>query len=106
MKIDKYIIVSASPSRFGQSFKPHLRMVERTPTLKGNEVGLRLLIELPDALFKRPTLEAKFSVDEKMVPKIEITPGVIKNMENLIKENIGMNVHIDLVPHPEETIEL
>ncbi len=101
MKIDKYIVVSATPSRWGSSFLPKLKMVERKPTLEGNEVALRLNIELPDALFKRPTLEATFKIDERMAPKVEITQEVVSNIENLIKENIGMNIHVQLVEHEE-----
>jgi len=101
MKLDKYIVIEGRKDRFGyMSLKA--RMVERTPKLKGNEVGLRLDIDIPSALFERPTLEAKMVVPDTAVQQVEITPEVTDNIEKIIKESTGLVMAIKIVPFETE----
>lgn len=100
MKIEKYLVISASEARYG-GFNSHVKLVEREPKLKGNEISLRLNLEIPDAVFKRPKLEAKLSVPDTAVSKIAITPDVTDNIERIIKETTGLTMHVGIVEHPE-----
>lgn len=102
MRIDKYIVISATKRYSYSSLSPHIKLVERTPTLKGNEVALRLQIEIPDAFFQRPILDAKFQIPKDAVPTVTISPEMIGDIEKLVKEKVGLDIHIGLVEHPEE----
>jgi hypothetical protein len=102
MVITKYLVISATQRNSYSSLTPHMKIVEKVPTLKGNEISLRLNINIPDAVFKRPKLEADFKVPEQAVQKLTITPDMVTNMEKIVKENIGMDVKISVIEHPEE----
>lgn len=101
MTITKYLVISATKSRYG-GLVGKVRMVERVPTLKGNEVSLRLSLELPNAMFERPQLEAKMEVPEEAVPEITITPEVTENIQKIIKETIGLNMVVSVIEQPKE----
>ncbi len=105
MTITKYLIISASKHYSYGSYKAKVRLAERVPTLKGNEVSLRLQLELPDAMFERPQLEAKMSVPVDAVPEIKITSDVTDNIEKIIKETIGLTMNVSVVEQPEDNKE-
>lgn len=104
MILDKFIIIEGRKSRYGQ-ISLHARMVERTPTLKGNEVALRLYIDLPKALFERPTLEAKMKIPDEAVPQIDISPEVTANIEEIIKNSTGLTMSINVIPFEDKKEE-
>lgn len=93
MKIDKFLIIN---------HRGNITVRERTPSLKGNEIAVRLVLEVPNALFERPTLVAKMEIPEKAVPKSTITPTIATNIENIIKEATGLTMHVDIVEHTQE----
>lgn len=99
--ITKYLVISANESRYG-SLRHNVRMVEKAPKLKGNEVSVRISINLPDALFKRPELVAKLDVPASAVRDIHISPDVTDNIEKIIKEATGLTVSINVIEHPED----
>jgi hypothetical protein len=106
MILDKYIVIEGKESRYG-SLSLTARMVERVPKLKGNEVALRLAIDLPKALFTRPTLEARMTIPDEAVPTIEITPEVTDNISKIIRESTGLTMSVNVVPFekPSEDYE-
>ena len=101
MLLDKYIVIEGRKGRYGL-LRSKVRMVEREPKLKGNEVGLRLRIDLPDALFERPTLQARMSIPEEAVPVVDISPEVTGNIEKIIKEATGLTMAVSVVPFEDE----
>lgn len=103
MKIDKYLVITGTPSRYSYgSPRASVKLVERTPSLKGNEVALHLNIDVPDEFFKRPTLRADISVPKDAVPEVTITTDMADNIEKLIKETVGLEVSVSVVEHPKE----
>lgn len=97
MRLDKYIVVEGRKNRYEQ-ITLYSRMVEKTPKLKGNEIALRLSIDLPKALFTRPTLEAKMTIPDEVVPTVEISPEVTANIEEIIKQSTGLTMSVNVVP--------
>lgn len=102
MTIYKYLIISATISRYGYVGKPSVALRDREPKLKGNEISLKLALDLPDALFKRPQLEAKMVVPAEAAAKIKITPEITDNIEKIIKETIGLTMAVSVVPQEEK----
>ncbi len=105
MIIEKYLVISATKRNKWSSFNPKIKIMERVPTLKGNEVSLRLKLELPDAMFERPQLEATMSVPIDAVPEIKITSDVTDNIEKIIKETIGLTMNVSVIEQPKEEKE-
>lgn len=104
MLLDKYIIVEGRQSRYG-SITLYARMVEKTPKLKGNEIALRLSIDLPKALFERPTLVAKMTIPDEAVPEVNISPDVTANIEEIIKQSTGLTMSVNVVPFDDKPEE-
>lgn len=102
MLLDKFIIIEGRTNRWG-NITLHARMVEKTPKLKGNEVALRLQMNLPEALFKRPTLIAKMTIPDEVVPQVDISPEVTANIEEIIKNSTGLTMSVQVVPFEEES---
>jgi hypothetical protein len=75
---------------------------EREPRMAGNEVALRLELNIPDKLFQRPVLEARMSLPAESIPSTKITPKIVDNIEKIVKEATGLNIAVNLVAHPEE----
>jgi len=73
-------------------------MVERIPKLKGNQVALRLEIDLPRALFTRPTLQARMVIPDEAVPAVKISPEVTDNISRIIKESTGLTMSVNVIP--------
>lgn len=93
MILDKYLIIN---SRGGIAVR------ERPPRLGGNEIALRIKLDVPDALFQRPVLVANMSIPATAVPKSTITTQVADNVEKLIKEATGLTMNVTVVEHEEE----
>lgn len=104
MILHKYIVIEGRQSRYND-LNLTARMVERVPKLKGNEIALRLVIDLPKALFIRPTLEARMTIPDEAVPTIEITPEVTDNIAKIIKESTGLTMSVNVVPFKEENTD-
>ena len=77
-------------------------MREREPRLAGNEIALRILIDIPSQMFQRPILEAKMAIPENAIPKATITPEIATNVERLIKEATGLNMVVTVIEQPKE----
>lgn len=73
------------------------------PTVKSNEVAVKVTIDIPDAYFEVPELSARIVVPANAVNQKVITPSVEHNLSELISKQLGMNVHISATP--EETPE-
>ncbi len=101
MLIEKYLVISATKNRYG-SYGSSIRLVEKVPTLKGNEISLRLKLNIPNAVFERPQLTAEMTVPDNAVSKIAITPEVADNIEKIIKEATGLTINVTVAEHPEE----
>lgn len=70
------------------------------PQISMNEIALYLDIELPDALFMRPQLQAKITIPPDTAPQT-IEAQVMDNCRDAIEKATGLPVRISLVP-PEK----
>jgi len=93
MIIQKYLVIKSNGSA---------KVVEREPRLERNEISLRLSLEIPNALFERPRLEATMKIPTEAIPKIKITPTVSDNVEKLIRQSTGLNMHVTVIEHEAE----
>ncbi len=103
MRIQKYLVITAHRGRYSYSgYTPKVELKEREPNLDGNEVAVKLDIEIPDAFFKRPQLEARMTIPEEALPKMNITTKVTDNIERLIKDATGLTMKVSIVEQDKE----
>lgn len=93
MIIQKYLIIN---------HRGNVRLAQREPTMSGNEIALRLELELPNELFKRPTLQAYMKVPSEAVPRTKITAAITDNVQKIIKEATGLNMVVSIVEQPKD----
>lgn len=89
MKVNFWLIIKEGGS---------VRTTKGRPDLKWDEVAIKVGVDLPNELFKRPTLSASINIDHH--PKLDITAETINNIEEVLKQD-GINVKLE-VRAPEE----
>jgi hypothetical protein len=97
MKTIVYLCVKKSEHRFDPTF----RVTKTKPNLDHNEIAVKIDLELPYALFTKPTLEAKVVVSEKAVAPTVIEADVVNNVEQIIREQTGFTVKLSVVAEEE-----
>lgn len=98
MQISQYIIVKGKKKHTYSSYRRYSsRMSKGVPSLDADEVAVKINLELPDALFDKPSLEAKIVVPKEAVSKPVISADVIDNVQDIIKQNTGFDVRLELI---------
>lgn len=95
VELNCYLIVKAKVVE-GRSYvdgKPTVRVSKNKPRTEANEVAIKINLELPIGLFKRPQIVANISVPPDTSPTT-ITAEVQDNIANAIRESSGMDVRI------------
>ncbi|MFZ5737690.1 MAG: hypothetical protein ACOY6K_12500 [Pseudomonadota bacterium] len=77
-----------------------VRCTERLPSLDSGEVAIKVTAELPDALFRKPLLEAKISVPVDKVSPATIDASVADNITDIVRQNLGIDLQIKLEQMP------
>lgn len=65
------------------------------PALDWDEIAVQINLEIPDELFKRPTIEARLEV--KDVPNNAYNPEIIVNTASLIEQQTGAKINFTVV---------
>lgn len=73
------------------------------PATSANEVAVKMIIEIPDAYFETPELQARIMVPEDCVNRPVITPEIQTNISEMLREQLGVQVHIDITDTPKNT---
>lgn len=76
------------------NWRASVRCTKTQPALSSNEVAFKLNLELPDALFTKPRLEATISVPESAVSAPVIEAETIDNVAEAIKKATGLDVRV------------
>ena len=102
MKISQYIIVKCKKKSLYSGYRTFSsRMSKGNPKLDTDEVAVMVSIELPDALFDKPSLQANIVVPIEAVSKPIISAEVIDNVQDIIKQNTGFEVKLQIVDKEE-----
>lgn len=79
------------------------RLASRVPALASDEIAVKLSVKVPDALFKRPQLQASILIPESAVTAPVVTATVLDNVREILRQQTGLDVTIQLV---EGTVEV
>lgn len=82
----------AKPTYLRNLRKLNVRVSKTLGKVEAGEIPVRMVVEIPDTYFTRPQLEMRVTIpgDTKEV----ITAEVAHNIEELIRQNQGINVKI------------
>ena len=80
--------------------KGSCRITKGKPGLDWDEIAIRLEIDLPDALFNRPRLEAKITVPEKAAVPGVIQSVVAENVQEAIEQATGLTFSVAIADGP------
>ncbi len=98
---DFYLIFSEPASRYGRYSSP--RVTSKKPSLKRNEIAVRMSAGLPIALFKQPSLTASIDVPEGTTLSSEISAETVSNIEEALSAVAGVDVTLEIKPAREQT---
>jgi len=85
MKVKKWLIVNS---------KGACRLAVNKPGIDWNEVAIHLEVDLPDALFKKPRLEAKITVPDEAAASDVISAIVSDDIREAIEQATGLTFSI------------
>lgn len=71
------------------------------PSLKNDEISIRIQMQIPNALFQKPILSANIIVPHEAVHNKIIEPQIKDNIKDAIQQAAGMEVKINFVDQVE-----
>lgn len=74
--------------------KPALRVAKNRPDCKAHEVAVFMEMELPAALFLRPSIRTKIIVPDNAAPLV-ITPQVQDNIAQVLRDQLGIVMTVE-----------
>jgi len=77
------------------------RFTKNKVGLDWNEIAVKLEIDIPNELFKKPILEARIEVGKDIVPKPQ-PYELILNTKELIEQSTGAQINFKVLPYDEE----
>jgi hypothetical protein len=77
-------------------------MTALKPALNADEIAIHLLMEIPDILFERPTIEARVVVPNEAVPPLRLDAEVLQQVDDAIRSATGLQVILSVAPPEEE----
>lgn len=105
VSVDCFLIVAQDFTDRGgfirQDGSAKIRVCKGKPDLGRNEVAIRFHVELPEALFIKPSLSAKITIPESAGLNAEISAEVQDNITDAIRQASGMDVRL-VVEGPEQ----
>lgn len=94
MEISRFLIISPGPKKWN----PHVKLVTN---LRGNmpssSVAIKLNLNIPDAVFQKPQLEASIKIKEEDISKPIITAETLDNIKAVFTQQLGVDMSIQIV---------
>lgn len=100
MRLTRYIAVKKYGSKHWPKYSA--RMTAGNPALSANEVAMRVTLELPDALFEKPQLQASIVVPDDAVAAPIIDATVLDNIKETLSQNLGVDLNIEIVEQADD----
>lgn len=93
MKTQFYLVIGKGGSVAAKKNKPSLSF---------DEIAIAMNLELPDALFKKPALEATVTIPAEAALPQNIEADVVANVKEAIQTSTGLEVRISVVQPDSE----
>lgn len=76
------------------------RVRKTKPYLEWDEVAVKLLLDIPDELFRRPVIDATLTIRD--IPNNAYEPDIVLNTKELIEQQTGAKINFTVV-QPDAT---
>lgn len=93
MKMKKWLTVNSRGSA---------RITEKKPSLETNEIAVLLTLQVPDALFTKPHLEAEITIPNEAAVTKMMSAETVNNVEECVKSVLGLDLKVSIVPVKDE----
>lgn len=77
------------------------KTLKQKPSLEWDELAVKIHLDIPNELFRRPTLEATLTVAD--VPNNAYCPDVVVNTAELIEQQTGAKIDFRVVQDDPKT---
>lgn len=77
------------------------RLTSRTPDLEAGEVAIKLNVNVPETLFKKPQLQASVTIPEDSVTAPVLNAQVLDNVKEVLAQTTGMDISLRVVEPTE-----
>lgn len=102
VNVSFYLIVGQEFTAGGfKTGRSSVRVAKTKPSCGPNEVAMKLAVDLPESLFKRPQLSATITVPESQAPMV-ITPEIEQNIARVVQEQLGITMRVSSTPAENE----
>lgn len=88
MKVHKWLTINSRRSA---------RLTQSKPNLTSDEIAIKLDINVPDELFRKPRLEAKIDIPKEAAGPDKITSEVVENVKEAIESATGLTFSINVI---------
>lgn len=78
------------------------RLSKNRPSLAVDEVSIRLNVDLPDALFTKPRLEASVTIPEEASTPELLSATVVENVREAVESVTGLKFAVTVVQETPE----
>lgn len=92
MKVNCFLTVNSRGS---------VKVTKNKPGLNFDEIAISVNLEVPDAFFHKPQIQATISLPESAATKQSIDAEVLENLEKSIIQNTGIRVQFSALPEEE-----
>lgn len=93
MYLSRYLVVGQK-NPYGKS---SARLTSKSPALQAHEIAIKLSINIPDEMFKKPTLTATFDIPKDSIKPTEISQIQIDSIQEAVTKELGVSLDINLV---------
>ena len=94
MEVKKWLTISSRGA---------CRITQGKPLVHVDEVAILLDVNIPDALFNKPRLEAKIKIPEDAAGPDVLNSEVVENVKDAIEQSTGLTFAINVIK--EEKVE-
>lgn len=103
MNADFYLVIQGKESRHvrGVVEMGAIRTTKTKPNVAADEICVKVQLQIPDALFKKPTLVASITVPDIADPIV--SADFAESLSELVRESLGVTLHIQAAGQGEES---
>jgi len=103
MKVTCYLVIQGKKARY-QSWREagNIKVTKKKPSTAGDEIAVRLQLEIPDSLFEKPSLNVNLKIPDSVQVGGEITPEMTDNIAEIIQAQTGLSVTVSAAESDDE----